>query len=248
MLHSSQLIKYSPKKLLDTRWGWLIRGMPNLRRGYSMFKIRRCTMTSAERSKKLWDLTVQVCRRGVAGSLVECGVWKGGSAGLMALAAQTCAAEPLLHLFDSFEGLPEPQPIDGVRAKAYSSGRDSGQMRSIGMCTATEGEVASFLTDTLGVRPSQLRFHVGWFNETVPAAAASLGPIAILRLDGDWYESTKICLDHLYPNLVKGGIVILDDYYCWQGCKLATDEYREKNEITEELSSIDAEAVMWVKA
>ena len=70
-----------------------------------------------------------------------------------------------------------------------------------------------------GLSPAEVVFHQGWFQNTLPAEAKSIGPISVLRLDGDWYASTKICLEHLYPLLSRDGIVILDDYFLWEGCK-----------------------------
>ena len=87
-----------------------------------------------------------------------------------------------------------------------------------------------------------------WFQNTVPIDAGKLGPIALLRLDGDWYDSTKICLEHLYPLLSPGGIIIMDDYWTWEGCRKATDEYRDKFNINSLIQPIDGNAGFWIKA
>jgi O-methyltransferase len=84
-----------------------------------------------------------------------------------------------------------------------------------------------------------LRYHVGWFQDTVPAAAEKIGPIALLRLDGDRYDSTKVCLESLYSNVRRGGIVVIDDYGQFEGCRRAVDEFTSKMPIPFMLHRID---------
>jgi hypothetical protein len=165
----------------------------------------------------------------------------------MALAIKHARQERHLHLFDSFEGLPEPTEMDGEHAAAYSGGGNEGKLATINQCRAGLDEVRHLIFDEIKVPKELAHFHVGWFQNTIPVDAGQLGPIALLRLDGDWYDSTKICLEHLYPLLSSGGIVILDDYYCWEGCRKATDEYRQKNNINCLIHRIDVDAGFWVK-
>jgi O-methyltransferase len=231
----------------DSRWIWLYKGLPSLRRARALFQVRRHTMTTAERSRTLWDLCQKVLEQNVPGVFVECGVWRGGSAAIMGLAAQNRSPIRPLHLFDSFEGLPEPGPEDGAKAVEYSGGRSSGKLVSISKCQAGLELVRTFLFQQIGLNPKDVVFHAGWFSDTIPAAARQVGPIAILRLDGDWYASTQVCLEHLYPMLSPGGVVIMDDYYCWEGCKKATDEYRQKHGITAPFRKADEECCYWIK-
>lgn len=186
-------------------------------------------------------------RQQVPGAFVECGVWRGGSAGVMGLALKSMSDNRQLHLFDSFEGLPEPGPDDGNAAKDYSGGRAEGRLSPISKCDATLEHVQTFLFQQLKLNPSRIQFHIGWFQQTVPTTAPALGPLAMLRLDGDWYESTRICLEHLYPKLSRGGVIILDDYYCWEGCKKATDEYRQAHSITAPIVRVDIDCCYWIK-
>lgn len=234
-------------KFLSSRWAWFLQGLPAPARAAALFRVKRYTMTQPRRCKLLWNQCMDVFRRGVPGSLVECGVWRGGSSGVMALAARHAGETRELHLFDSFEGLPEPQEVDEQAAADYSSGRASGKLSSIGRCKAELDEVEGFLFGQLQLDRKQVHFHVGWFQNTVPIDAATLGPIALLRLDGDWYESTKVCLEHLYPRLTPGGVLVLDDYFAWAGCRKATDEYRAQHGITEPIIAIDQDAAYWVK-
>jgi O-methyltransferase len=235
------------RQFFASRWGWFIAGLPSWERASAFFHARRYTMTSAKRCRALWRICEEAITDKVVGSFVECGVWRGGSAGLMGKVIQNRAAGRDLHLFDSFQGLPEPTPIDGSDASVYSGDRASGQLAPIGQCVADYQSVRNYLTEELGLPATMIHFHVGWFQDTVPKDSTTLGPIAVLRLDGDWYESTRICLEHLYPLISPGGIVILDDYYYWEGCSKATDEYRVQMHIDAPLKRIDATACYWKK-
>jgi O-methyltransferase len=190
-------------------------------------KVRRNTMVGYADLSLLHNLCGRLNAQNIPGSFVECGVWRGGCAGVMA--AQSI--DRFLHLFDSFEGLPEPTEADGKNAISYSDGRSSGNLKTISKCVGTVEDVQA-LFRTLDVDMGRVVFHRGWFEHTVPSAAPSLGPIALLRLDGDWYESTKVCLENLYDLVVPGGVVILDDYNVWEGCQKATDEFRSARKIT----------------
>lgn len=238
------------KRLMWSRYGWFLRGLPDFGRAGALMQIRHNTMTSHRRSSKLWDFSKMICNSNVPGDFVECGVWKGGSAGLMGLAMAKYDAHKKrkLHLFDSFEGLPEPSEEDGVDAAIYSGGVSSGKLSSVHQCEAGLDEVQTFLFGKIGLPKSSIIFHQGWFQDTLPKLKEEPKEIALLRLDGDWYESTKVCFDHLYSRLSKGGIVLLDDYNCWEGCKKATDEYREANNIKDPIVTIDNEAVYWIKS
>ena len=234
-------------RILTSRWGWALKGFPSLKRAAALFRVRRHTMTSPERCRNLWDLCQVVAVKNVPGCLVECGVWRGGSAGLMTLAMRHAGQTRPLHLFDSFEGLPEPGDKDGEIAVAYSGGKGSGALKSVHKCEAGLEDVRQFLHQQLDVPQDLIHYHVGWFQNTVPGDAALVGKIAVLRLDGDWYESTRVCLEHLYPVLQPGGVLILDDYYCWEGCRKATDEYRENHGITAPMIKVDADCAYWWK-
>jgi O-methyltransferase len=236
------------RRFLMSRWAWALAGITSPAKARALFVARPKTMTSLKRSRALWDVSSDVIRQGVAGAFVECGVWRGGSAAIMGRVILNHAEDRKLDLFDSFQGLPEPNEIDGVKAAVYSGNKSSGLLAPIGQCQADEQSVRQYLCEDVGLPESMLRFHVGWFQDTIPQATKEIGPIAVLRLDGDWYESTQVCLEHLYPLLSPGGIVILDDYYYWEGCAKAADEYRAAHEITSPIIKIDTEACYWRKA
>lgn len=201
-------------------------------------------MVSVARLRTLYQQTAEVFEKNIPGALVECGVWRGGCVGLMGLAAQRFGLARPIHLFDSFEGLPAPQiQNDGQCAVEYAKGRSDGALTPIGECIAGDSEVRAFLFEQLRLNPGHFVFHKGWFQDTVAPASLAIGPIALLRLDGDWYESTKVCLDHLYDQVSPGGFVILDDYLSWEGCKRATDEFLASRRLQVELHQIDQAAV-----
>ena len=240
------MFSFLQRSFTDSRWAWFLNGLPNFSRAVAMFKSKRYTMTTPVRCRHLWDSCSEALAQNVPGCFVECGVWKGGSSSIMALAIKNSQQERQLHLFDSFEGLPEPKEIDGEYAVIYSGGRNSGELRTINQCRADIGGVRDLLIKKLKIPERLIHFHVGWFQDTIPIEAQNLGSIAVLRLDGDWYDSTKVCLDHLYPLLSPGGVLILDDYYCWEGCRKASDEYRLKHNITSRIQKIDADAGYWI--
>jgi hypothetical protein len=187
------------------------------------------TMLSYQRLVTLWQQVRYLDRTGIDGALVECGTWKGGAAALMGLAHRRWGeASRDLHLFDSFQGLPEPDRAhDGEMAVRYAGERAAGRLQSIGKCVGTLEDNKPVLTTIAQYPRSLTHYHVGWFQDTLPLACSSLKTIALLRIDGDWYESTKICLETLFPLVSSGGIVVIDDYGKWAGCRKAVDEFME---------------------
>ena len=151
----------------------------------------------------------------VAGDIVECGVWRGGmSAGL----ARVFGNSRKYYLFDSFEGLPAAKEIDGAEAIRWQE--DVGGDTYFENCKAEIG-FAEKAMKTTGV---DFQLIKGWFSDSLPTFTID-HEIAILRLDGDWYESTMDCLKYLYPKVAKKGMVIVDDYYTWDGCTKAVHDY-----------------------
>jgi hypothetical protein len=216
----------------------------------AILKVRNNAMISFEGLATLWQQVRYLDRYEIPGSLVECGVCRGGSVGMMALAHLFSRPRPTreLHLFDSFEGLPEPNAeLDGQAAVAYSGNRGSGLLQPVGQCVGTLEENRQLLERTIAYPRNLIHYHVGWFQQTIPQDVRNLGDVALLRLDGDWYESTKVCLTHLYPKVVKRGVVIIDDYGCWEGCRRAVDEFLAGLDTPVLLHHIDHSARCWVK-
>lgn len=188
--------------------------------------VKPYTMTSPERIHALVGAVKYLSRRRIPGAFVECGVWRGGS---MMAAAKTLLdlgeTDRDLYLFDTFEGMSAPTDHDvdfgGKRAEsalAQSSRTDAGSY----WCYASLEDVQHSV-GTIGYPEARIHYVRGKVEETVPAQAPA--NIALLRLDTDWYESTRHELQHLYPRLVSGGVLIIDDYGHWQGARQATDEF-----------------------
>ena len=186
-------------------------------------------MTSPERIFSLIEAVRYITQRNIPGSIVECGVWRGGS---MMAAALTLGGlnvrDRELHLFDTFEGMPKPQDVDvDVRGNSAMPAWMHTQIEgdTSDFCRAILPDVQAAMAST-GYDHERVHFHVGKVEVTIPSAAPD--EIALLRLDTDWYESTRHELEHLYPRLSSGGILIIDDYGHWRGSRKATDEYIEK--------------------
>jgi O-methyltransferase len=189
-------------------------------------RVRPYTMTSPERAFALIQAVRHVVNANVPGSIVECGVWRGGSMMAVAYTLQALnRCDRDLYLFDTFEGMARPTDADvaytGAAATAQfelsKTGKDTSEW-----CRASMEDVRSNLLST-GYDQNRLKFIKGKVEDTIPDSAPN--EISILRLDTDWYESTRHELIHLYPRLAKGGVLIIDDYGYWQGCRKAVDEY-----------------------
>jgi O-methyltransferase len=157
-----------------------------------------------------------------AGDIVECGTWRGGMLGAL---GEVVGDGRMCVGFDSFAGLPPAQEIDGSAALAWQSG-DAGE--ELENCLATESDFRS----AMSLSGARLRVERGWFEDTVPRYAVEQRPIALLRLDGDWYDSTMICLEQLFPFVVTNGVVLIDDYYTWDGCARAVHDYLSRAQST----------------
>jgi hypothetical protein len=186
--------------------------------------VRPFTMTSTERIVASMLAVRHVVEQKIPGDLVECGVWRGGN--MLAMARMLVRLGDTgrnLFLYDTFEGMSAPTDSDvavhGESAKElYDDLRKSGE----GWCQASLEDVRATMALS-GYPPERIHFVRGRVEETIPGTVPER--IAVLRLDTDWYESTRHELEHLYPRLVRGGILMIDDYGHWQGARRATDEY-----------------------
>ncbi len=185
------------------------------------------TMTSIERRFHLLSAIRYLVRHQIPGAIVECGVWRGGSMMLVAntlLNLGVCDRE--LHLFDTYAGMPPPASLDvdfaGKRARERMKADAETRSESMVWAIASLRDVTKNMVDT-GYPASLLHYVEGMVEETLPKAAPE--SIALLRLDTDWYESTRHELIHLYPRLVRGGVLIIDDYGYWKGARKAVDEF-----------------------
>jgi O-methyltransferase len=184
------------------------------------------TMTSPERLVALRQAVLHVSARRIPGAIVECGVWRGGSMMAVALTLVATGEQRDLYLFDTFEGMTPPTEADvehtGRTAKDRLAERDPEDPSAWVWARAGIDLVQDNLKAT-GYNPDRIHLVEGRVEETVPGRAPER--IAILRLDTDWYESTRHELEHLYPRLAECGVLIIDDYGHWAGARRAVDEY-----------------------
>ena len=206
------------------------------------------TAVSYARLNNVYTLAEKVSKDSIEGAFVECGVWRGGCSAVMATVAERERTHRYTYLFDSFRGMPEPGPNDDPSVIDAPEGKFGGKAIPMGADAVSMGEVADLLFRKLKLAPTVVKLVEGWFQDTVPRAGRWIGPIAILRLDGDNYESTKVCFEHLYGNVVVGGYVIIDDFGSKPGCRLAVDEFRTANGISDELRRIDSTGVFFKKS
>lgn len=160
--------------------------------------------------------------RNVKGCVVECGVWRGG---MSAAIAEILGKDRTYYLFDSFEGLPEAKEVDGETARIWQNDKDSPTY--FDNCSA---EIAFAQKAMDSSQAKDFNIVKGWFSDTLPLFDTQ-EKIALLRLDGDWYDSTMDCLVNLFPKVAPGGMIIIDDYYAWDGCARAVHDYLSENKL-----------------
>lgn len=200
------------------------------------------TKTSRERRQAMIDALAKIDRDGVVGDIVECGVWRGGNI----ILARKLSPGRTCWLYDTFSGMTVPGPMD-----RKPSGRHALDVWNTKVaagrpwCAASVQEVRDCLRDTCTLDDTKLRFIAGAVETTLLEAGNIPQQIALLRLDTDWHASTKIELEILFPRLVPGGILIVDDYGHWQGARRAVDDYF-KNSV--QWTWIDYSGVMMVKS
>lgn len=192
--------------------------------------VKNHTFCSREKLESLCSLAAHLNEKNVMGDFVECGVYKGGSAAVL---AKYMGQDRKLWLFDSFKGMPETVPQDGIKAKDY-----------IG-----EGAVAidSVYEVLRNVDADLSRIHIseGYFQDTFTKTLPS--KVALLHCDADWYESVLLTLETFYPRVQEGGVIILDDFGYWEGCRVAFYDFCKKWEITPLVERVSSDQLFWIK-
>jgi macrocin-O-methyltransferase TylF-like protien len=203
------------------------------------------SMLPLTRLDNLQFCITDVVQRGVRGDLVETGVWRGGATIFMrAMLKIFDVTDRSVWVADSFEGLPEPDakkfPLEAQAFKSAAMTKYYKQM-SVGL------EEVRRNFQAYGMLDDQVKFLKGWFKDTLPSAP--IESIAVLRLDGDYYESTRDALTNLYKKVSIGGYVIVDDYGedSWTYCRQAVDEFRLEYGITDPMLRVDKPCVFWRK-
>jgi hypothetical protein len=195
--------------------------------------VREYTMTSKESMKVLYDAINYLSTNSIEGDIVECGVWRGGSSMVSALTLlNNKDTNRTLYLYDTFEGM-NPPTDDDVSVSGETA-KDTWQGKF--KCFADFDDVNTNILSTEYPKENIILVK-GMVENTIPQVIPD--KIALLRLDTDWYESTYHELVHLFPKLVKGGVLIIDDYGFWKGSRAAVDQYFHENNITIFLNRVD---------
>lgn len=225
-----------PRVAIDN--GALLAFDPALRESGQDWPHTAHTMVGWKRLDNLQRCVETVLAESIPGDLIETGVWRGGCTVLMrAILKAYGDTRRTVWVADSFAGLPPP---DADRFPA-----DRGDTHhAVDFLRVSEAEVRETFR-RYGLLDDQVRFLPGWFKETL--RSAPIERLAVLRLDGDMYESTIQALDALYPKLSPGGFAIVDDYGAIAACRAATEDYRRAQRIDAPLTSIDWTGVYWRK-
>lgn len=224
------LLSYARNILLDM---WSLVSRDEFSRIYRL--VHPYTMVSNARLHGLYNAVRHVVSNNIAGDIVECGTARGGSAALMGLTLKRVGANRTLWVFDTFEGLPEPtrNDPDWEIAKNYT-----------GSCRGEIEQVTS-LFEGLEILPYS-KLVKGLFQDTLPRS--EVREIAVLHLDGDWYDSVMTCLEHLYDRVSPGGIIQIDDYGHWAGARKAVNEFINERCPGVKLSLLDYEGRQLTKS
>ncbi len=204
-------------------------------------RIENYTMTSMERGYALYQAVRYLSSRGIPGAFIECGVWKGGSCMLACLTSlDEGRTDRDFYLYDTFTGMTEPTEHDRV---AFSGRHVTERWEDNFASWEVPRDAVEKNLESTGYPKKRLRFVVGKVEETLEHTVPE--KIALLRLDTDWYESTARELEILYPRLVPGGVLIIDDYGHFTGARKAVDEYFSQGDIL--LSRVDYTGRMGIK-
>ncbi len=206
----------------------------------TIIRVKDYTMTSVDRLNGLCEAVRYITSVGIEGDVVECGVWRGGS--MMAVAEMLQKFDDCdrnLHLFDTFSGMSGPTSNDvsahGDTAESLLKTQSKDDPTSV-WCVSPLDEVRQHMQST-GYPEQRIFYYPGMVEETIPDGAPD--KIALLRLDTDWYESTRHEMNHLFPRLADGGVLIIDDYGHWEGARRAVDEYFAEHGIGMMLHRLD---------
>ena len=190
--------------------------------------VGKCTMLSIQRLSGLVLGAKHIAKHGVVGDVVECGVAGGGSA--IAVLRTLSRSDDIrdVYLYDTYTGMPEPDEMDRKTRDATHAKDLYAEKKNWN--AYSQGKVTHAITQLCPTYPmDRIRFVQGMVEDTIPETAPD--KIALLHLDTDFYASTKHTLTHLYPRLVPGGVLVLDDYGAWKGAQQAVDEYMAENDV-----------------
>lgn len=194
------------------------------------------TMIGLKRLDNIQFCIEQIIVNGIKGDLIETGVWRGGAVIFMRAVLKAYGiTDRVVWAADSFEGLPKPDESKYVH--------DKGDCHHLYEILNVSLEEVKYNFKKYDLLDDQVKFLKGWFKDSLPGAP--IERLALLRLDGDMYESTMDALVHLYPKLAVGGYVIVDDFNTVRACRTAVEDFRTKHVITDEIIQVDSESIYW---
>jgi O-methyltransferase len=217
---------------------------------YELYRLcKPYTMTSVERMYGLYSAVEYILRNNIEGDFVECGVWRGGSSMLiLKMLLNRNIRNRRLYMYDTYEGMSEPTSHDVDISKKNASTslkeNESNKEESVWCLASLEDVKRNFAQEGLSIE--NINFIKGKVEDTIPQVMPT-SAIALLRLDTDWYESTKHEMNFLFPKLTRNGVLIIDDYGHWEGCRKAVDEYLADNHISLLLNRMDYTGRMAIK-
>lgn len=212
-------------------FSWLANDEIKLKRAKTVYQVMPFSLVIEKGLFATYDVAVEAENKKIPGAFVECGVAQGGTSALLGLVIEQFQSERNLWMFDSYEGLPEPTEEDihlgdtGTHARPLPPGS----------CLGTINEVRDLMFNTMKLDRTRIHMVKGWFEDTLEKHAGEIGQIGALRIDADWYESVKLCLNTLYKLVVPDGYVIVDDYGTCYGAQKAVDEFLKIRNIDVEL-------------
>jgi O-methyltransferase len=183
------------------------------------------TLVGTQRVRNLYGLAQRIEEEKIPGDVVECGVYNGGTAAVLARTASHSQMGRTVWLFDSFQGMPQTTERDGVQAKEY-----------VGKVLGSPEQVQELLRK-VGADLNRVKIIQGFFEDSFPKV--QIPQIALFNIDADWYESVKLCLEKFYDSVVQDGFIAIDDYGHWPGCRQAVDEFFKSRGLAYELQEVD---------
>lgn len=210
-------------------------------------QVRPHSMVPDDSLKLTMSETIRIIDSGVEGDLAEFGTWMGGASFAMLLIQRALYGRIIkpVWMFDSFEGLPPADERDGAAAIRYQAEKDAPGYYD--NCTAPIDKVRAAIA-SFGFSDKEAMIVQGWFDDTIPAKVAELEKrqVSLLRVDCDWYAPVKLVLDKVVPAVSEDGSIILDDYFSWDGCALATHAHLAESQSPLRIRSLPSLNVAWM--
>lgn len=219
--------------------------------------VMKNSMLGELKLKKMGEHVKYIINR-IPGDVVELGVWRGGCAAYIGQLLLEGRDPRVMHLFDSFEDPPEPLPIDGAVVVKKMGGIDHakgrlipavGYYKNLGLGgPGNADEVHRLMVTDIGYKEENVKIYRGWIQETVPEASKKIETISLLILDCGLYEATKLCIESFYDKVSAKGVIVVDDYEVYAGCKKAIDDFLSARKLEPQLVRVNKkDCIYWIK-